>query len=167
MHNFLVVFQPHHGETVATMRVVDAWSSSSASLVAARKTMLRHHAEGQYGNIGEGQLQVVKQDTCRQYLPRPAASLSNVQENYPVESINSPTDLTFFPPLNDACQYSTCYRDDKPVATLNRRRVSERTGPVWQLYATDGTRLSGTYLTRYRSVARFAAQVLMQQHIIG
>lgn len=47
-------------------------------------------------------------------------------------------DLEFMPRLDDSTQYATVYVSGRPVATLQRRRVMDRSGPVWTLYATDG-----------------------------
>ena len=157
-HNFLVIFQPEGQETVATMRVVDAWASSSPSLVQARKTMSANEAKGDYTKYGRGQYQVVKQDTCRQFetfRPEPT-DFTLRTTNEPVEEAHG---YSFFPPLRDDCQYSTMFKDDKAVATLNRRRAYDR-GPVWTLYLTDGSKLAATYLTRYAAVAKFAANIL-------
>lgn len=76
--------------------------------------------------------------------------------NPPVEALGG---FEFSPPLNDACQYSTLYRNDKPVCTLQRRRVMER-GPSWRLYATDGALIGNrcSYLGTYRAVAWWAVR---------
>jgi hypothetical protein len=60
------------------------------------------------------------------------------QEQQYVEAIDG---LEFMPRLDDAAQYSTIFRGAKPLGTLQRRRVMDRSGPVWTLYATDGTKL--------------------------
>jgi hypothetical protein len=58
-------------------------------------------------------------------------------------------------PINDATQYATMYdEDDRPVATLCRRRVGE-TGPNWQAYDTDGKLLCEAPLS-YIAVLRTA-----------
>lgn len=40
--------------------------------------------------------------------------------------------------ITDATQYATLYRDGAPIATLNRRRVIDKTGPVWKAFNTKG-----------------------------
>lgn len=75
--------------------------------------------------------------------------------------------LEFLPELNDATQYSTVYYDGKPVATLQRRRVMER-GPVWRLYATDGTILALWHFvpSTYEVLALRTFNVLRNRNII-
>lgn len=66
----------------------------------------------------------------------------------------------FMPALSDSAQHVTVYRAEtgRPVGTLARRRVYDRTGPVWTLYGTDGALLrSVRYVpTSYATLARIA-----------
>jgi hypothetical protein len=63
--------------------------------------------------------------------------------------------------LDDAAQYATVYRNDRPVGTLQRRPVISRTGPVWTLYAIDGTLLRKWFFApRYAVLARGTAREL-------
>lgn len=58
---------------------------------------------------------------------------------------------TVYAELDDATQYATVYEtaSERPVATLQRRRVVERDPiPRWSLYATDGTLLRKWRLPR-------------------
>lgn len=43
--------------------------------------------------------------------------------------------------IHTSTQYATAYRDDKPVCTLARRRVMEKTGPVWRVYDLQGVEI--------------------------
>lgn len=66
--------------------------------------------------------------------------------------------LEFSPRLDDSTQYSTIYRGARPLATLQRRRATERRGPVWTLYATDGTKLrEWRFAPTYAALARGAS----------
>lgn len=56
--------------------------------------------------------------------------------------------------IDSATQYATAYRDGKPVATLQRRRVYE-SGPVWKAFATDGTLI---YISSYARSAKYLAR---------
>jgi hypothetical protein len=67
MHNFLVVFMPADEATVDKMQVIDAWACSSPSMRNAARMMMNNEREGQYAKYGEGSVQVVKQDTMRQF----------------------------------------------------------------------------------------------------
>lgn len=53
---------------------------------------------------------------------------------------------TFYPELNDACQYSTVYDGDKPIGSVTRRRVLE-VGPAWVLCNLQGTRFGNLAVT--------------------
>lgn len=63
----------------------------------------------------------------------------------------------FSPRLDDACQYSTMFRDGKAIATLQRRRVMEQ-GPGWKLYDTNGRLIRSLWgpSQRYRLAAERA-----------
>lgn len=66
--------------------------------------------------------------------------------------------LEFMPRLDDSTQYSTVYRGAKPLGTLQRRRVMDKTGPVWALYTTDGTLLKRWFhRPSYAALARGAS----------
>lgn len=56
-------------------------------------------------------------------------------------------DLTgFTSDLDDATQYATIYRGDRPVGTLQRKRVYED-GPAWKLFAApNGELVTAKYL---------------------
>lgn len=63
----------------------------------------------------------------------------------------------FSPRLDDTCQYSTLFRGDRAIATLQRGRVTGRTGPAWTLYATDGALIAKRWSGgRYSGVAKWA-----------
>lgn len=53
--------------------------------------------------------------------------------------------LEFFPELDASTQYATAFLGDRPIATLQRRRVYSK-GPHWTLYKTDGTLLARYWL---------------------
>jgi hypothetical protein len=76
----------------------------------------------------------------RHFYERVQRSNANSHEpaNPYVETLDG---FEFMPRLDDSTQYSTVYRGARPMGTLQRRRVMERSGPVWTLYATDGTLL--------------------------
>lgn len=42
--------------------------------------------------------------------------------------------------IDSRTEYATAYDGDKPVATLQRRRVYEQ-GPAWKVFANDGALL--------------------------
>lgn len=61
--NFLVTFQPADGETVATMRVVDAWSSTGQTLTQARAMWAENFRAAAAGVYGAGSFSVCEQST--------------------------------------------------------------------------------------------------------
>lgn len=61
--------------------------------------------------------------------------------------------------ISNATQYATAYRDGRPVATLQRRRVYE-TGPVWQAFDTKGKLLFRSYIGTEKSLAARVARAL-------
>lgn len=43
--------------------------------------------------------------------------------------------------IDDATQFATVYRGGRPIATAQRRRVLEKNGPAWQIFAPDGRKI--------------------------
>jgi hypothetical protein len=64
----------------------------------------------------------------------------------------------FMPALSDSAQHITVYvaATGRPVGTLARRRVMDREGAIWTVYATDGSLLRKVrYVpTSYTALAR-------------
>jgi hypothetical protein len=101
---------------------------------------------------GDSETQAIKR-----FYDRVQRSTANRHEpaNPYVETLDG---LEFMPRLDDSTQYSTVYRGARPLGTLQRRRVMERTGPVWTLYATDGTLLKRWFhRPTYAALARGAS----------
>lgn len=70
--------------------------------------------------------------------------------------------------INQATQFATVYRNNRPVASVARRRVLDRAGPDFQVYATDGLRMFQLWAAGAdpaRSIKRrIAARIVHQEH---
>lgn len=77
--------------------------------------------------------------------------------------------LNFLPELADfdSVQFATVYVEERPVATLARRQYLQK-GPIWTLYATDGTKLREFWLRplSYEHLARATEKVLQQRGLV-
>jgi hypothetical protein len=72
-------------------------------------------------------------------------------------------EFEFFQRLDDSAQYSTLFRNDRPAGTLQRRRAYDK-GPVWTLYALDGTKLREWFFApKYAVLARGSVRILTKQ----
>lgn len=90
----------------------------------------------------------VQRSTVNQYEPA----------NPYVETLDG---LEFMPRLDDSAQYATVFAGERPVGTLQRRRITERSGPVWTLYARDGTLIRKWFFRpSYRALAKATAVAL-------
>ena len=57
--------------------------------------------------------------------------------------------------IDDATQFATVYLSGKPIATVQRRRVLDRTNPYpWQAFALNGTRIFAQTGTSVKSLRR-------------
>jgi hypothetical protein len=56
--------------------------------------------------------------------------------------------------IDDATQWATIYRDGRPIATAQRRRVLDRTSPDWQIFGLDGRRIFALYFGGQDPAAR-------------
>lgn len=66
-------------------------------------------------------------------------------EETPAEETAKPAALVleFSPAVNAACDHSTAYVGDRPVATLQRKRATDySTAPVWQVFDISGRRVA-------------------------
>ena len=61
--------------------------------------------------------------------------------------------------IDSTTQYATAYDGDKPVATLQRRRVYEK-GPVWKAFDTNGELMFTANATQPRLFAQRIARIL-------
>lgn len=48
--------------------------------------------------------------------------------------------------IDNSTQYATAYDGDKPVATVQRRRVLEH-GPAWKVFGLDGKLMFQTHVS--------------------
>lgn len=78
--NWLVLFQPKDEITVGTMKVVDAWSSTSAKLSDAKRVMIANMPE-YFAKYGEGSVEVVKCTGSKVVFAEPARETE--QRSYP------------------------------------------------------------------------------------
>lgn len=79
-------------------------------------------------------------------------------------TVESAMTVEFFPPLDDSCQHSTLYVDGAPVATVQRKRVLDRSIYEWRAYGIDGTNLWNFLRTNPERMARQILKCLKYRH---
>lgn len=102
--------------------------------------------------------------TTNQFVPLLTAENKYVPANPYVERCGR---YEFFGRLDDATQFCTVYDAEtgRPAGTLSRRRVIERTGPVWTLYNLNGEVLRKWFFApTYSALARGTVLKLNRQN---
>lgn len=70
--------------------------------------------------------------------------------------------------IDQATQSAPIYRNDRPIATAQRRRVLDKTAPDWSIYQTDGRKLFDLWIggpnASRKIIRRLAAHIVHQEH---